>query len=567
MKEKLVSMHLQIISPINFSRLKATLFAGSVLFGLLTGTADVAAQEGPKPTDGGAEAVVETSRLKQSPPTASVSRDANSIKNDLSEKLKEGGIKQGWDDKKQRFGGIQVYKFRQGEKVNLEDYFAFRQLASLGAMLTAQSSLAQWLGAEASMDVCLNDPGNPQTSAGGPYAQAKKELEVRIAALRKQAEIVGAKASGDLNLTSSDRWKILTDVIIKKIDSSYDPKKSAEEKKQKIAEFKQEFESIRSSIGELEQKLLEYQRAYSKSLKAGMPITYDHVIFGLSSVAWGENLSPDGTLTVGLAFVWSPKLAKSAHAALTGDPTLDTDNVKGTESIDQWIEKQDLSSIGAFRYFIDDQGDRWFIGTGFCPNSLDRSDQVARFQATMNLYMPLYSRLKGMQYNSTEARGGTRATDLPARVVYDLKEQLQSFSRQNTRGSQSKLNKDVDWPAQIVKTGDASSASIAVQVYALDAKSAAAALSAIVQQAMAAAAVEHENNRRRLEQAQLLGIVDKAKTETPDSRVPGLTGKKTPNSSKTDPIASPTPSSTNSAVNLSPLPGKKVTPGKVKDDF
>jgi hypothetical protein len=534
----------------------------SVDYGRCLATSDATQEK----NDTGVAAVIEANKIKQSPPSASPTTDSASIKNQLRSKLREAKIQTNWEEKKQRFGGVAVFTFRVDPNLDLEEYFIFRQTAALGAMLTAQIDVATWLGADASMDVSLKDPGNP-AFAGEVNASAKKEVEQSIYELQRQAALLEVKVNQNVELTSSDRFVIATDAVIKKLDEGYDPKKSSEEKTQKLEDFKKKRGDALAAIKVLEKRLETYQRAYSKAVGSGIELQYDHVIFGLSAVAWGENLAPNGTLTIGLAYVWSPKLAKSVQAALTGELESEADNIKGTESLESWVSKQDLASIGAFRYFVDDQGDRWFIGTGIAPNSLDRADQYARLQALQNLYMPLYSRLKGKQQHKTMVRAGQRESDLPAKAASTLIEDLESFAKANTRGAAQATAEDLIWPAKITKSGDSSSASVAVCVYALNAKSAAAALAGNVQMAIAASAVEHENNRRRLEQAQLLGMVDKSKGETPASRVPALVNKVNKPSASGSQKPAVSTNKEPSAGQLSPTPGSKVTQGKLQDDF
>lgn len=524
--------------------------------------------------DKGPEAVVFASQnIKSDTPTATGRADDNSIKNILTDKLEKGGIGSGWRDDTQRFGGVAVYQFQIDPNTDLEDYFILRQSGSLGALLTAQIDIATWLGAEAGMEVSISNPGDP-FFADKINSSIKNEIQDNLKRLNQEAAKLGAKLETDVNITNVDRFKAAVDALLKKLDKDYDPEKRNDQKARELAVLQEKSDAIQFKIKELQQKYEAYQQAYSKSLDSGAELKYDHVIFGLSSVAWAENLSPKGVLTIGLAYVWSPKLAKSAHAALVGETNLDSENIKGTESLDAWLAKQDLSTLGAFRYFVDDAGDRWFIGCGVSPNSLDRADQVARISAIQNLYMPLYSRLVGTQVLRQTVKSGKKSSFFPAKAAQDLAEQLKSFAKTNTRGVNQVKSRDLAWPAKVTKTGNSDEGSVAVSVVALNAKSAAAALKADIQGAMAAAASEREHNRRILEQTQILNIVAAAQKETPPSRVPELAGKiQTPSaqpgvSSSTNSTADSVPTAkSNSEDRLSPQPGMKVTPGKVQDDF
>ncbi len=522
--------------------------------------------------DQGDKAVVQASEsVHQQQPTASSGVTEQSIKNQLNDKLAEAGIRQSWDDDKNRFGGVAVFKYKVDPKLDFEDYFMFRQTASLGAMLNAQIDVATWLGAEAGMEVMLSNPGDPFFGEK-LNSKAKQEIEERMAKLNAEAAELGgqlkdAQGSAMKGVTTVDRFNAASDALIKAVDKDYDKTKITQEKQAKVEALKADAQAVAGQLKELEKAYDTYKNAYNKTVKSGIEMTYDHVIFGLSAVCWGENLSPDGELTIGLAYVWSPKLAKSVHAALTGEPGLDSDNVKGEESLDSWVRKQDYSTLGAFRYYVDDKGDRWFVGCSAAANSLDRADQLARISAIQNLYMPLYSKLTGRQVVRTETKSG-KPGGLPAKVAEDLVEELRSGVKANTRGLNQLVTRDLNWPAKVVGGGTAKSGSVAVSVVALNAKSAAAALKANVQMALAARDVERENNRRRLEQQQLMGMVEQGKKETPPSRVPAMIGQQRPS----DAVAAPKAPSADRAnptprEGLTPQPGSRITPGKPKDDF
>jgi hypothetical protein len=270
-------------------------------------------------------------------------------------------------------------------------------------------------------------------------------------------------------------------------------------------------------------------------------------------------------------------MARKVRAAMTGDLNYlsDAEKSKGTESLESWIKKQQVDTVGAFRYFIDDKGSAWFIGTGFCPKDVSASDQIARLDSIMNLYMPLNSKLIGSQSLERKVDRGSKGKKskpkLPAKIKKEFIENLTSTAEANTRGLTTKRTSVVAWPVIIDK--EAGKERVVVTMSALSAKSASDALKSAVEQAEHAAAVVHENNRRLLEQKQLNQIVDSAKSETPISRVPGLRGSqkgaansdvngrniKKPNSIPSDNV--------NSGKSVKPAPVIRDSQGKLQDDF
>jgi len=517
--------------------------------------------EAPGTGDGGALAVI-TANSSQQPPTSANPRvDEDDIFNILVNKL-DG---QGWDSSKKRLSGVEVYEFHVNPNVSMDEYCGLRQIAAMGAMLKAQAKIANWFGTKAEMEVALDNPGNPFFGED-VNIKAKQEIKERLDKLKSELAATGVKLNDGIEVTSADRFKIAADALLKKLDKDYDPTKSAAQKAAKVDAVKQQAEELQGQINALEKKYKDYQNAYTKALSSGVEMKYDHVIFGLSAVYWAENYKPNGDLIIGLAWVWSPKLCQAAYGALVGDKSLDNNEAKGSESVQSWVRKQDLSSIGAFRYFLDDKGDRWFIGVGTAPNSLDDADTYAVMNSIQNLYMPLYSKLTGKRVVKERARAGRTEADMPAVYTRDLIESLKANSKADTRGISEIFARNLKWPAKVAG-GGTSDASVRVSVHALSANSAGAALAGEVQAALAAAAVEHENNRRQLEHAHLLGIVEKAKLEIPAPRAQGVVNKvENQNTKKTGNQATRQDQAPTNQK-LSPEPGVRVTPGKAKDDF
>ena len=513
--------------------------------------------------DGGNEAIVRAAKsIKPNPPSTKSRLDESSVKEIVRKKMREAGIEARWDNKKSRMGGISFYRVKLSPTASFEEYIGNRQLAAMGALLKAQVSLARWLGTTADMSVALNDPGNP-FAMDKFNERTKKDIDKKLSTLRGEISSLGiqltdSERSGVEGVTTSDRFKIASDAIVKKLDSSYDPQKVGDDKKAQVRDLKSKISETQGQVEQLEAEYKKYQNAYSKSLESGISLKYDHVIFGLSALVWSENLSPSGELSIGLGWVWSPKLAAAVHGALVGDPGYEVETVKGDQSLGDWIISQDPSSIGAFRYYVDNQGDRWFLGTAAVSNSEDESDQIAQLNSIMNLFMPLNSQLVGKQENKEFQRSG----ELPAEFVRQFVQDLKASARANTQGM-DETTYDVKWPARNTD-GSERTESVAVSVSSINARSAASALKAGVQMALSAAAVERENNRRILEQAQLMGLVREAKKQAEPSRIPALTSKEPRKKPKVEVEET---NQERPVGKARPNPGTKTSEDKLKDDF
>ena len=330
----------------------------------------------------------------------------------------------------------------------------------------------------------------------------------------------------------------------------------------------------KEDVSRLEEQFAKYQKLYAKRCtESSSQLTFDHHIFGMNALFWAENVTQDGMLQMAVAFVWSPKLAQSSYAALMGEPSLEPEAVaKGELSLEEWIntpENQDLTKFGAFRYYVDNRGERWFLGASARAGGDDDAVEAANMSAIQNLYMPLASKLTGVQELKMRALDGVKKST-GSQAKEDLKLLLNANAEANTRGLNRLVGRDVWWPAKNLDGNKDGRVQATVQVYALAASSAAAALKAEVTTALQMAQVEREKNRRWLEHQQNSAIVDSAKQESLPSRVANLvkeqqgSGRNTNSAQQTTASA---PQTQDSKDRLGPQPGLKVTPGKAKDDF
>jgi len=492
-------------------------------------------------------------------------------RNVLEQKLGSSMPPHGWDNTKCRFVGIATYSF-QMDNTDMEEYFVLRQLAAFGAMVVAQKDLALWKGVKAEMSVSINDPGDPFKLEND---QKLESIKQRLTEAKQKAEKLGARfekseEAAFKGVTTSDRIKIAQDSLLKKLDTSYNPSTVTDAKKNVANEIKSDMQLAQEDLAKLEEQFVNYKKLYAKRrTEASSQLTFDHVIFGMSALFWVENVTPKGELQVSVAYVWSPKLAQSVAAALMGDPSLEpATTTKGELSLNDWIntpEQQDLTTFGAFRYYVDNQGERWFLGASARAGGSDDAREAADSSAMQNLYMPLASKLTGSKETKMLALDGVKGSQAKEYV----KLLLNASAHPDTRGLNRLVGRDVWWPAKNLDGNENGRVQAAAQIYSLAASSAAAALKAEVTDALRAAQVERENNRRWLEHQQSNAIVERAKQETLPSRVPGIVNEQgAGQNAKVEVQATAVaPQAEEPKGKLVPQPGLKVTPGKPKDDF
>jgi hypothetical protein len=529
--------------------------------------------------DKGLEAVVDAQKISQPqlPQNMLGSDFPKTARNILEQKLRDSHIKPGgWDPTKNRFAQIAIFQFPLDNN-EIEEYFQLRQLAALGAMVMAQRDLALWMGTKAEMSVSINNPGDPFKMENDTKL---KEIEGKLAAAKQRAEKLGVRfdkseESAFKGVTTVDRIKIAQNALLEKIDTNYNHSAAVEEKKQIVAQVKTDLQSAQEEVATLEKEFSNYRTKYAKRrTEASSKLIFDHNIFGMNALFWAENITEDGKmLQMAVAYVWSPKLAQSTYAALMGDPSLEPEVTdKGSMSLEDWInapDQADLRLFGAFRYYVDNRGERWFLGSSARAGGDDDAIEAANMSAIQNLYMPLASKLVGVEELKMKALDGVeKGTGSQAKE--DLAVMLNSHADPNTRGLNRLIGRDIWWPAKVLKGNENGRVQATVQIYSLAASSAGDALKAEVTTALQAAQVARENNRRWLEHLENNAIVEKGRHETLPSRVPGIVNGQQSKNQNVQPKnsgASSKPAQQQTEGKLVPQPGTSVTPGKAKDDF
>jgi hypothetical protein len=324
--------------------------------------------------DGGNAAVSEFQDGKvEAPRGLSPSQKAGNV---LRKLARDKGFKVGgWDDKKNR---IMVIK-QTGEAIDSydPDFLQKREALAIEASLLAKATIIESFTTTASAENILSVPGNPiakqleaeqkqikamEAQAQKFYLQAQKETSVLLSAYDQ------AQAEELRGVTFGDRLNSLLEATIKKLDETFDSQQIAEDKKQRLSDVKMRLDKARKIeddkqklLEEVQNKISELQGQVKKETRSAIETTSSMPLFGATTLMQVESFDDlRGQYNIASLVVWSPKLELEARGMLLGagkgKPR------KNKISIDEWLDKQNLSSmVGARRYLASD-GSTNFMG-------------------------------------------------------------------------------------------------------------------------------------------------------------------------------------------------------------
>jgi hypothetical protein len=324
--------------------------------------------------DGGNAAVTEFQDGKvEAPRGLSSSQKAGNV---LRKLARDKGFKVGgWDDKKNR---IMVIK-QTGEAIDAydPDFLQKREALAIEASLLAKATIIESFTTTASAENILSVPGNPiakqleaeqkqikamEAQAQKFYMQAQRETSVLLSAYDQ------AQADELRGVTFGDRLNSLLEATIKKLDETFDSQQITEDKKQRLSDVKMRLDKARKIedekqklLDEVQNKIAELQGQVKKETRSAIETTSSMPLFGATTLMQVESYDDlRGQYNIASLVVWSPKLELEARGMLLGagkgKPR------KNKISIDEWLDKQNLSSmVGARRYLASD-GSTNFMG-------------------------------------------------------------------------------------------------------------------------------------------------------------------------------------------------------------
>ena len=331
---------------------------------LMAGCLALTAQE---VSDSGVQAVQEAQESKA--PEVPKKTSALAL---LKQICKQRKWREGWDEDKGRAFIIQPGEFKCKDPAQDEDFFAKREKAAKKAILSAKADFIKMINQDMSAADCLEIPGTDVEKKLHPELVA---LNDEIASVAKQ--IAGATKEADavlyneaLRLAATGAAECL-DTILRRLEG--DGKMAAgvanvadklEAAKNKLKTLKQKHAELVAKAEAFKETIVEKQVSTVESM-AKMPLCGATVI--MQTESWDKT---SGLYQVAILLCWSKELERSARAVLTGEDLRVKPSAKSMD-IHDWLDTQDLATIMGQRQYVDNKGNRWYIGISARPYSDD----------------------------------------------------------------------------------------------------------------------------------------------------------------------------------------------------
>lgn len=441
-------------------------FAAVAAFGVASAQeAGTTTTEAPAVSDGGVTAVQEAQDTNVESPA-----EFKSAEDILREVMAEKGWEEGWNEEKGRIIVVQSESFVDKDPAKSSNFFLRREMAAKRAALNAKAAIIEMINSQMSgedqLDIPGKDVGKELSKERDAVFAAVEEKKAALLALLEKTN----KAEADMlaGTTFGMRCDDMLSALIKKLDSEYDAGKHDAAMKKRYEELKAEVQKVTNEYNELAKhaeslKQVDATQSSKVSQIAKMPIYGTTAI--LQAESWDKS---SGEYMVSTVFTWSKALERAVRAIVTGE---DFKTKPGKMPVNQWLAKQDLATMIGPRQYIDDKGNRWFLGVtcrsvqGLTSVKKTKAKGLTEMFAKQMAVFSIYSDVESFKEAAAmmETRGDEDIT------AEDFAQKVSAkFEKKTVRGLQKLTSKELKHPV----TGD----KIYVAVFGINAGSAKAAL-------------------------------------------------------------------------------------------
>ncbi|MGF1715948.1 hypothetical protein [Photobacterium chitinilyticum] len=399
------------------------------------------------------EAVAETTQ--QPFEQIEVADEMMSAEEQVTDYMMQRGWGEGWDSKKKRLFVVHSESFNTEDPSYDDSFITKRSTYAMLATMGAKAKMVEFMRTQMSATDQLNAPGTDvYAELNKQYLKLEKKLASQQKKLMKLLEDVNAKEADKLKgVTWSDRSDAFIDAVIKKLDESYSAGNIQDDKIAKYEKAKSRYESAQSEMDVLAEKAKAIRGSVALESTSTVETLAKAPILGASILVQAESWNADEEeYQVATLMVWSPKLESAAKAIITGEDV--SVKPKQAMTVQNWLKTQELSTLVGPRQYVDQDGNRWFIGVFAMPyegsSSLKRKNKgIAEAFAKKEAAMALYADIEVQKQAAIalQTRSGDLQSNDHTETATSLAEQTrQSIENRPVNGLSKLLTKTVTHP-------------------------------------------------------------------------------------------------------------------------
>lgn len=430
------------------------------------------------PGDSGVQAIENASSqpYKQEAP---VEETFTSAEEQLNAYMESKGWSAVWDPEKKRMFVVAAESFNVQDPSYDSSFVAKRSLYASLASMQAKTKVIEFMRTQMSAQDQLIAPGTDvYESLNKQYSDAIKKVEAQQRAITKLlAEFNAAEADHMAGVTWKDLSREAMAAMIKQLDASFNTATIEQKKQERYQLAKSRYEEAMAELDKIKVEAEAINGDVTMETSSSVETLARAPLMGATVLAQAESWDAENEeYQIAVLLVWSEALEEGASSILQGAPM----RVKTAQqqSVGQWLNGQDLSTMTGPRQFIDKDGVRWYIGAySTLYDGSASAKRAARGRADLfamkELAVSLYADLE--THKQAEIASQTRNAGLGGKDVTNVAESFAQTTRQaienrQIQGASKLAGKEILHPVSGQK--------MYVSVYAISSESAVAAVAA-----------------------------------------------------------------------------------------
>jgi hypothetical protein len=269
----------------------------------------------------------------------------------------------GYDRKRKAIIAIGTAEVLIKDPANDNTFMAVRAAKANEAYLNAKAEVIRSINTDFSaMDRVLTTAEFGEDDVQKAFAERRADFEAKREELAKKlAQLDKAEASAFRGVTMTDRFGAVIEGVAKKLDDKFNSAEIAAQKKAVRDQLKAECAELLAEYKVLEEEAKKIPAVPSTEVSSSVKMLSKMPLLGSSVLTQAESWDKTEKIySVSIAVVWSPKLQENAVALVTGEAV--PSSKKGQFTPQEWVAKQDLTTMIGPRRFTDNEGNNIFVG-------------------------------------------------------------------------------------------------------------------------------------------------------------------------------------------------------------
>lgn len=291
-----------------------------------------------------------------------------------------------WDENNGRLFVTAQYEFNSPDPAFDRDFLQKREHAVQMAVLLAKGKIINFINSEISAEQRMTIPGTDAYRVlNAEYELVRENIMARQAALASLLrEVDAAEARLLTTETMGERLYAAMERAFTVVEKALGSGALGRERQYEYIKAKSAYDAARGELTALVEKAENMKKKTLLEFENKIAVYSKMTLVGATVVQQAESWNAEtGNCQVAVLMCWSRGLERAARAIFVADPYREDRDGGGT--VGEWLDRHDLGAMVGPRQFLDENGQRFFVGISAWPAYTDsHMNRDSRDQAAIN---------------------------------------------------------------------------------------------------------------------------------------------------------------------------------------